>query len=379
MIRVADVFESIFGQPQVRDYLRATIRTERASHAYLFTGPPGSNKTSAAYAFAQALICPDQGCMTCDHCKRAARRNHPDIHFIEPEGAHGYLVEQIREVVADAHLAPIQATRKIYIIDRADLLGIQPANAFLKTLEEPPENVIFILLGRTKEGVLPTIVSRCQVVPFRHIPTTEAAGIISQHTGVTAEQARIAIEACNGSVTKAIGFCRSTEKTGFRRRILEILTLLPNSDERDVLEYAVELVQSAKAWVDIVQSKQAEELNESEDFLSKAALKQIEARNKRVLTKTSLESLAQVNSIIRSWLRDVLMIKSHASEQVVNIDVLSDLEIAATRSSEAGLVRAINETYRCDHAIAYNVSTETCLDTLLFTIREVFYGSGGSH
>ena len=173
-MRVADVFESIFGQAQVRDYLRTTLRTGRLSHAYLFTGPPGSNKTSAAYAFAQALICPDQGCMTCDHCRRAARRNHPDIHFIEPEGAHGYLVDQIREVVADAHLAPIQATRKIYIIDRVDLLGTQAANAFLKTLEEPPENVVFILLGRTKDAVLPTIVSRCQVVPFRHIPTTEA-------------------------------------------------------------------------------------------------------------------------------------------------------------------------------------------------------------
>lgn len=90
--------------------------------------------------------------MTCDHCRRAARRNHPDIHFIEPEGAHGYLVDQIREVVADAHLAPIQATRKIYIIDRVDLLGTQAANAFLKTLEEPPENVVFILLGRTKDA-----------------------------------------------------------------------------------------------------------------------------------------------------------------------------------------------------------------------------------
>lgn len=378
-MRVADVFESIFGQPQVRDYLRAVVRSGRSSHAYLFTGPPGSNKTSAAYAFAQALICPDRGCMTCEHCKRALRRNHPDIHFVEPEGAHGYLVEQIREVVADTSLAPIQASRKIYIIDRVDLLGIQPANAFLKTLEEPPDNVVFILLGRTKDAVLPTIVSRCQVVPFRHIPTTEAAGIISQHTGVTAEQARIAIEACNGSVTKAIGFCRSPEKIGFRRRILEILTLLPLSDERDVLEYAAEVVQSTKAWVDIVQSKQAEELNESQDFLSKAALKQIEARNKRVLTKTSLESLGQANSIIRSWLRDVLMIKSHASEQVVNIDVLSDLENAAGQTTDAGLVRAINETYRCDNAIAYNVSTETCFDTLLFTIREVFYGSGGSH
>ena len=92
--------------------------------------------------------------------------------------------------------------------------------------------------------------------------------------------------------------------------------------------------------------------------MSKAALKQIEARNKRVLTKASLESLAQVTSIIRSWLRDVLMIKSQAVEQIVNIDVMNDLEQAAARTTPAGLVRAIDATYRCDKAIAYNVSTE---------------------
>ena len=111
-------------------------------------------------------------------------------------------------------LLPIQATRKIYIIDRVDLLGTQAANAFLKTLEEPPENVVFILLGRTKDArAFPAVVSRCQVVPFRHIPTTEASGIISQNTGVSAEQARgRAVEACNGSVTKAIGFCKSPRK-----------------------------------------------------------------------------------------------------------------------------------------------------------------------
>jgi DNA polymerase-3 subunit delta' len=317
--------------------------------------------------------------MTCEHCKRASRKKHPDIHFIEPEGAHGYLIAQIREVVADASLAPIQASKKVYILDRADLLGIQPANAFLKTLEEPPENVVFILLARMKDAVLPTILSRCQVVPFRHIPSSEAAGIVSQATGASASQARIAIEACDGSITRAITFYKSPEKVSFRRRILEILNMLPLSDERDVLEYAAELVQSCKAWVDVVQSKQAEELNASEDFLSKAALKQIEARNKRALTKTSIESLRQINSIIRSWLRDVLMIKSHVPEQVVNIDVLDSLNTAANRVSEAGLLRAIEQTHRCEKAIAYNVSTETCLDTLLFTIREVFYGSGSSH
>ena len=177
---MADVFDGVFGQPRVREFLRATIASGRVSHAYLLTGPAGSNKTSAAYAFAQAIICANGGCGECDDCQRAVRRKHPDIHFYSPEGAQGYLVEQVRDIVSDVTLAPIRAKAKVYIIDRADLLGTQAANAFLKTLEEPVEGVTFILLGRTREGVLPTIVSRCQVVPFRHIPATEAAGILSQ-------------------------------------------------------------------------------------------------------------------------------------------------------------------------------------------------------
>ena len=139
-------------------------------------------------------------------------------------------------------LAPIRAKGKVYILDRVDLLGVSAANAFLKTLEEPVEGVTFILLGRTREAVLPTIVSRCQVVPFRHIPAREAAGILSQKTGVTPEQARIAIEACNGSITRAMTFAKSAERAEFRTRIMEVLSNLPLSDERDVLEYAAELL-----------------------------------------------------------------------------------------------------------------------------------------
>jgi len=307
---VSDIFDGIFGQPRVREFLRASIASGRVSHAYLFTGPAGSNKTAAAYAFAQAILCKDHGCRTCDDCRRIERRKHPDVHFYTPEGAQGYLIEQIREIVSGVSLAPIRATSKVYILDRVDLLGVSAANAFLKTLEEPVEGVTFILLGRTREAVLPTIVSRCQVVPFRHIPAREAAGILSQKTGVTPEQARIAIEACNGSITRAMTFAKSAERAEFRARIMEVLSNLPLSDERDVLEYAAELIERAKAPLDNVRTQQSEELAESADFLTKTALKQIELRHKRALSMATRESLNQTTSIIRSWLRDVLMIAS---------------------------------------------------------------------
>lgn len=376
---MSDIFDGIFGQPRVREFLRASIASGRVSHAYLFTGPAGSNKTAAAYAFAQAILCKDHGCRTCDDCRRIERRKHPDVHFCTPEGAQGYLIEQIREIVSGVSLAPIRATGKVYILDRVDLLGVSAANAFLKTLEEPVEGVTFILLGRTREAVLPTIVSRCQVVPFRHIPAREAAGILSQKTGVTPEQARIAIEACNGSITRAMTFAKSAERAEFRARIMEVLSNLPLSDERDVLEYAAELIERAKAPLDNVRTQQSEELAESADFLTKTALKQIELRHKRALSMATRESLNQTTSIIRSWLRDVLMIASGTPDLVVNIDQREVLQRVAQKVTPASIMSALREAYKTDETLSYNVSPETCLDVLLFSIREVLNGSGNPH
>lgn len=376
---MSDIFDGIFGQPRVREFLRASIASGRVSHAYLFTGPAGSNKTAAAYAFAQAILCKDHGCRTCDDCRRIERRKHPDVHFYTPEGAQGYLIEQIREIVSGVSLAPIRAKGKVYILDRVDLLGVSAANAFLKTLEEPVEGVTFILLGRTREAVLPTIVSRCQVVPFRHIPAREAAGILSQKTGVTPEQARIAIEACNGSITRAMTFAKSAERAEFRTRIMEVLSNLPLSDERDVLEYAAELIERAKAPLDNVRTQQSEELAESADFLTKTALKQIELRHKRALSMATRESLNQTTSIIRSWLRDVLMIASGTPDLIVNIDQREVLQRVAQKVTPASIMSALREAYKTDETLSYNVSPETCLDVLLFSIREVLNGSGNPY
>ena len=379
---MADAFENILGQPQVRDFLRASVAGDKVSHAYLFTGPAGSNKTLAAYALAQAVLCPKGAsgprggaCGACDACGRIMRRRHPDVRYFAPEGAGGYLVEQIREVVADTALAPIQARKKVYILDRVDLLGTAAANAFLKTLEEPPDDVVLILLGRTRESVLPTILSRCQVVPFRHIPASEAAGIIAQNTGAQLSLAKMALEACDGSITKAVDFLKSNERMAFRARVLEIMGLLRQADDWDVIQYAQELVVAAKAPLDIVRASQEEELAENADFLAKSAIRQIEARNKRALTAKTFESLAQLTAIIRSWLRDVMVTCAGTPELAINGDVCASVADAAASTDEARAAAALAAVQRTAEAITYNVSPETCLDALLYEMKEVLYGS----
>jgi len=371
---MSDVFDQVFGQPQVRDFLRASVAGERVTHAYLFCGPAGSNKTQAAYSLAAAILCENGGCNSCDTCQRIARRTHPDVRYFAPEGAAGYLVEQVREIVADTSLAPIQSTHKVYILDRVDLMNSAAANAFLKTLEEPPADVVLILLGRTRESVLPTIVSRCSVVPFRHIPATEAAGILSQKTGATPELSRIAIEACGGSITAGIAFLKSNERLEFRSQVIQALMRLRACDSWDVVKIAADLVVLAKAPLDSVRAAQEAELAENADFLAKSAIRQIEARNKRALSAQSAASFGQLTAITASVLRDVLVVCAQTGDLVINVDVRAQIEEIAQLTDEACVARALACVRACNEAISYNVSPETCIDALLFEIREALYG-----
>ena len=375
---MSDAFDGIIGQPRVREFLRSCVSSDRVSHAYLFCGPAGSDKTQAAYAFARAILCEGDPCADCEGCTSQAcrhivRKAHPDVHYLAPEGAQGYVVDQIRDVMADTLLAPIQAKRKVYIIDRVDLLGTAAANAFLKTLEEPPSDVVLILLGRTRESVLPTIVSRCQVVPFRHIPASEAAGILVQNTGCTLPEASIAIEACGGSITKAADFLRSKERARLRLTMTQALASLARADDLDVLGYAAEVVLASKAPLDQVRQEQERVLDERSEFLQKSALKTLETRHKRALSQASFELLRQMTSVAKSWLRDVEMICSGAERLVINVDCFDALRDCAERTDLARVCRALMRVQAADEAISYNVSPQVSIEAMLFEIREELY------
>lgn len=379
---MSDSFDSVLGQPKVRAFLRSIISSNRVSHAYLFCGPAGSNKSLAATAFAQALLCEEAqsssrsgGCGTCEVCSRIAREKHPDVRIFHPEGANGYLVSQIREIVSDTSLAPIQAKRKVYILNRVDLLGTQAANAFLKTLEEPPADVVMVLLARSLDAVLPTIVSRCQVVPFRTIPPKEACAIVSSNSGCEERVASWALSACNGSLTKAVDFLKSNDRLQFRREVLSVLSSLKDADDWDVLCHTKNLLESAKAPLDDVRAAQESELSENADFLEKSAMRQIEARNKRALSAKTHEYLLQLTAIIRSWLRDALVLSAGSGDLVVNSDALEALETVVSACDLSRIAAAIGAVDQCEQALSYNVSPETCVDALLIQLRDVLYTS----
>lgn len=382
-IDMKDAFSNILGQPNVRDFLRASVSSDRVVHAYLFVGPAGSNKTQAAYALATSLVCPKGkdgplggACGDCDNCNRARKKTHPDIKHYSPEGASGYLIGQIRDIASDTSLAPIQASRKVYIIDRVDMLSHAAANAFLKTLEEPPDDVVLILLGRTRESVLPTIASRCQVVPFRHIPPSEAAGIVSQNTGASIDLSKQAIEACSGSISKAIEFLRAADNKRLlaRNKLMGRLSTIRDADDWELMELARQIVEDSKAPLDSLRAKMEEEIAENQDFLAKSAIRRIEEANKRKLTQSQSDFLKQSLSMMASWLRDVEAIAIGEPDLVINTDQMPGLSACGPYLDISQVSNTLYSIRQASAALDYNVSPETCIDVVLIKIRKVFNG-----
>lgn len=361
-------------QPGAVELLASTLAGGRATHAYLFVGAPGALIADTARAFAAALVCENGGCGVCEGCRRTARGTHLDVAEIAPAGARAYLVEQIRDVVVQTQYAPAAGPRKVFILDRADLMNQASANAFLKTLEEPPESVVFILIAANETAVLPTVRSRCQVVRFRSIPAAEGASIVAARTGLAPDKAALAVAACEGSVTDAIAFAADAGAWELRGKVFAALAGLGRMDGWGALVAAKGFGEAWLAPAEALKTQQKQARERDREFLDAQSLKAADARDKRAVTAATAAGFARITALARSWLADVLAAREGMPERIANTDEARSITQAAALVNEGGIRRALDACARAERHIAYNVSPQNALDALMIELRAALYG-----
>ncbi len=365
------VLKGLAQQPRVQEFLAAAVAEKRLSHAYLFLGAPGAGMVEAAFAVAQTIVCPHGGDGSCDECIRVSHRTHPDVRYLTPGSAVGYLVAQVRELIDDVALAPVRAAAKVYVIDNAGLLRGSAANALLKTIEEPPDGVYFILIARSADAVLPTIVSRCQQVPFRIVSPDAAEKAVEAASGIGGTPARIALSV-TGTPDRAAEFLASPGRRQVRRVVVRALGSLTRADSWDVLVLAKEIVDAVRAPLSEAKSAQEQKVKETADYLGSSALKQIEEANKRELSARERSGMMEALSAADSLLRDVLLRCEGVSDPIVNEDAADVVDRIAQVASVEGVIHALDAVACAASDLSHNVTPQLVIETMLLTIKEAF-------
>lgn len=235
-------FSHIVGHTKAVAGLRRALGTGRVAHAYLFVGPQGVGKTTTALEFAKALQCglrADEACDQCRACRKVTERTHPDVIWVEPQGRQ-ILVEQVRELQHRLMYKPLEGVRRVAILQNAQELNLQAANALLKVLEEPPGDTVMVLLADSESSLLPTVVSRCQKVRFGLLDSQTVAGYLQQRAGWDPETAAKVARAAQGSIGRAL-LLREEPVGLWEEEVRELLSSI-----RGVT--AVELLERARKW-----------------------------------------------------------------------------------------------------------------------------------
>ncbi len=328
------MFNEIIGQEKALGLIESALASGNAAHAYLFTGPRGVGKTMAAVRAAMALNCDQGGCGVCPSCVKILKGAHPDIEIVEADG-NVLKIDQIRAIGKRIGLKPFEGNRKVYIIRNVETMNAESANALLKNLEEPPSYVTFILTASGADGLLPTIVSRCQEVPFGGVPAAEIRKLLVARYAVPEEKAEVLAALAAGSVSKALGLAETGEISGTRDYVLNNAAGLRTDDVLQVFAKKDEI------------------------------MKLVKSRDKH----DSGPATAEVIDVLASWYRDMLVMKETGDETLlVNKDRAASIAGLAGDYSRNELTGALDVLTGAAGAMRTNANKELLLEYALLAI-----------
>jgi len=243
----------LIGHEWAVDMLRQHVANEMQRHAYLFTGPPGLGRRSLALAFARALNCPQppapgEYCNSCRDCRQIAAMQHPDLHIIQADQEGGTLkVEQIRELRKGVLLSPYQAKYRIVLLHRFQEANPSAANALLKTLEEAPSKVILLLTADNAEQLLPTIVSRCEVIRLRSLSIPRVKKLLVEK-GADDAKAQLIASLSAGRPGYALRLLEDDSALEFRNEKLDEFEKLLAASRVERFSYAEKLAKEKEGF-----------------------------------------------------------------------------------------------------------------------------------
>ena len=325
-------FNNIIGHEEIVKHLQNAMQTGKISHSYIFTGRPGSGKKLLAGTYAMTLQCEAGGtepCQKCESCKKALGKNHPDIIFVTHEKPGTISIDEIREqVIHDVAIKPYYSEHKIYIIPDAEMMTVQAQNALLKTIEEPPEYAVIMLLTSNVDALLPTIQSRCVRLDLKVVDDSLVKKYLMERLHIPDYQAEIDASFAQGSIGKAKEAATSEEFAVMTQNALKILKYV---NTMETYELSDEI------------KKLADEKQNIGDYLD----------------------------IFQFWFRDVLMFKATCEvDNLVFKQEINYIKEQASQRSYENLEKILEALEKTKVRLRANVNFELALELLFLTIRE---------
>lgn len=325
-------FSDIIGQDMIKEHLQGAIEAGKTSHAYIIHGEKSSGKEFIANLFAMTLQCEKQGkdpCGECPSCKQAAGKNHPDIIRVSHEKPNIIGVDDIRrQVNGDIVIKPYKGPKKIYIINEAEKMNVAAQNALLKTLEEPPEYAVIILLTTNIETFLETIVSRCIVLTMKPVKDSLVQEYLMREYHIPDYKAAVCAAFARGNLGKARMLASSEDFDNIKE---EAITLLKYINEMEIHEITKAI------------KKMGEYKLEINDYLD----------------------------ILSIWYRDALLFKATKDvNHLIFKDEIQYIKKAAAKSTYEGIENIIKALDNAKRRLSANVNFDLTMELLLLTIKE---------